>query len=112
MRKRCITRSTESSSWTALTRAFCRGHSQVAKRGPKTEAELQRYRGELGDEEYRRQYEQVRQKTWQHIRKDVRFSGREYTNSLEKLEAIKEKYKDGVRPEHVEALVEAWLRGV
>lgn len=47
-----------------------------------------------------------------HERKDVRFSGREYTNSLEKLEVIKEKYKDGVRPKHVEALVEAWLRGV
>jgi len=84
----------------------------VAKRGPKPDAELQWYRDELGDEEYVRQYNQVRQKTWQHIRKDVRFSGREYTNSLEKLEAIREKYKDGVKQEHVEALVEAWLKGV
>lgn len=84
----------------------------MAKRGPKSDSDFQKYRDKIGDEEYVRQYNQIRQKTIQHLKKDVRFSGREYTNSLEKLEVIKEKYKDGVKHEHVEALVDAWLKGV
>lgn len=35
-----------------------------------------------------------------------RFSGKEYENSPEKLQAIKEKYKNGVTIEHIKAMLE------
>lgn len=43
--------------------------------------------------------------TMDRTRRDVRNSGKKYTNSKEKLLAIKEKYKNGVTKE----MIENWL---
>lgn len=55
--------------------------------------ELAEYRDKIGEDEYRRQYHQLYTESKQHTQ---RYSGKKYTNSKEKLEAIKQKYKNGV----------------
>lgn len=60
------------------------------------EKELAEYRDKIGEEEYRRQYYQLYSEAKQHTQ---RHSGKEYINSKEKLEAIKQKYKNGVTDE-------------
>lgn len=62
-----------------------------------TDKELQEYQDLLGSKEYRRQYANLYNEAKQHP--DKRNSGKKYKNSLEKLQGIKEKYKNGVTPE-------------
>lgn len=57
------------------------------------EKELAEYKDKIGKDEYRRQYNQLYREAKQHTQ---RYSGKTYTNSKEKLEAIKQKYKNGV----------------
>lgn len=48
-----------------------------------------------------REYNTMYHNVWQQIRKgsDKRYSGRKYTNTPERLQAIKDKYANGVTPE-------------
>ena len=50
-------------------------------------------------------YHKVYAVTWDRTKRDVRNSRKKYTNSNEKLLAIKEKYKNGVP----KGLIEDWL---
>lgn len=64
--------------------------------------ELSLYRKQIGDKAYRRQYETLYRFAEQSKR---RHSGRDYTNSKERLSEIKDKYKDGVQMEHILAML-------
>lgn len=55
--------------------------------------ELKAYRKLIGVKEYEMQYHRLYSEAKQH---KERYSGLEYTNSPERLQKIKEKYKDGV----------------
>lgn len=81
----------------------------MGKRGPKGDPDLVAYRELVGSAEYDRQYFNLWQKTRVWSKCDVRASGRQYTNSAEKLEALKKKYAGGVKREDVERLVERLL---
>lgn len=55
--------------------------------------ELKAYAERIGREEYKRQYGQLYQEAKQH---KTRYSGLSYSNSSDRLKAIREKYKDGI----------------
>ena len=64
--------------------------------------ELTLYRKSIGDKAYRKQYETLYRFAEQSKR---RYSGREYTNSKERLSEIKDKYKNGVSKSTINALL-------
>ena len=53
----------------------------------------------------RKEYNRVYAWTVNRLQNDIRASGKKYTNSNEKLQAIKEKYKNGVTDEHISSIV-------
>ncbi len=57
--------------------------------------ELEEYKKIIGKEEFKKQYK----KLYQEGKRIKRFSGKNYENSPEKLNQIKEKYKNGVTQE-------------
>ena len=65
--------------------------------------ELRRYQKQIGAEEYRKQYQSLYLQA--KYTKEKRYSGRVYENSPEKLQAIKEKYKNGITNEILEEII-------
>ena len=66
-------------------------------RGPKiSDKELREYQLEIGQKEYKRIQSYVFQRSARIRDNDLRASGKHYENTPEKLEAIKEKYRNGV----------------
>ena len=72
-----------------------------------TDEELRVYQKRLGAEQYRALYLYESNKVRRLMRNNIRQSGKDYVNSKEKLNAIKEKYKNGVTQE----IMEEWLGG-
>jgi hypothetical protein len=70
-----------------------------------TDEELRVYQKRLGAEQYRALYLYESNKVRRLMRNNIRQSGKDYVNSKEKLNAIKEKYKNGVTQE----IMEEWL---
>ena len=62
--------------------------------GPRIEPELQELHDKLGSKAYLKLYAYIYTKTLNSGSK--RYSGKRYTNSSEKLAALKKKYADGV----------------
>lgn len=60
-------------------------------------------RERIGADEYRRTYTNVYQKTRTHG--ELRFSGKHYKNSAEKIQALREKYKNGVPDGTIEKML-------
>lgn len=52
------------------------------------------------------QYHCIYSKNWQRTKNNTRASGKKYENSPERLEEIKNKYKNGVTVEHIKAMLE------
>lgn len=69
--------------------------------------ELRAYQEKIGSKEYRTLYMNVLNRTKQRTRNDIRHSKTHYANSEEKLNAIKQKYKNGVTKE----ILAEWLGG-
>lgn len=67
--------------------------------------ELREYQKELGSEQYRALYLYEANKVRRLMRNNIRHSGKDYVNSKEKLNAIKEKYRNGVTQE----IMEEWF---
>ena len=67
--------------------------------------ELREYQKELGSEQYRALYLYEANKVRRLMRNNIRHSRKDYVNSKEKLNAIKEKYKNGVTQE----IMEEWF---
>lgn len=74
---------------------------------PKTikDEELREYQKRLGVEQYRALYLYEANKVRKLTRNNIRHSRTHYVNSEEKINAIKEKYKNGVTKE----IMEEWL---
>lgn len=68
--------------------------------------ELRDYRELIGKVEFRRQYQRLYQEA---IQCPKRYSEKEYTNSPEKLKAIREKYKKGVTDKTVKDMLDKLL---
>ena len=71
-----------------------------------TDEELRAYQERIGAEQYRALYLYESNKVRRMMRNNIRQSRKDYVNSKEKLNAIKEKYKNGVTQE----IMEEWLR--
>lgn len=69
--------------------------------------ELRSYQKRIGSEQYRVLYLYEANKVRRLMRNNTRYSGNDYVNSKEKLNAIKEKYKNGVTKE----ILSEWLGG-
>lgn len=68
-----------------------------SNRGPKIcDEELREWQLEIGQKEYKRIQSYVCQRSARIRDNDLRASGKHYENTPEKLEAIKEKYRNGV----------------
>lgn len=67
--------------------------------------ELREYQERLGVEQYRALYLYESNKVRRLTRNNIRQSRKDYVNSKEKLNAIKEKYRNGVTQE----IMEEWL---
>ena len=66
-------------------------------RGKKiSDEELREYQMEIGQKEYRRILSYTCNRSKRILDNDLRASGKHYENTPEKLEAIKEKYRNGV----------------
>lgn len=63
--------------------------------------ELEEYRKLIGTKEYKKQYIELYYST----RSNKRYSGLEYENDENKINFIKEKYKNGVSKETIELMV-------
>ena len=70
-----------------------------------TDEELQAYQERIGDKQYRALYIYELNKAKRYARNDTRQSRKDYVNSKEKLNTIKEKYKNGITQE----IMEEWL---
>lgn len=70
-----------------------------------TDKELREYQERLGVEQYRALYSYESNKVRRLTRNNIRQSRKDYVNSKEKLNAIKEKYKNGVTKE----ILTEWL---
>lgn len=66
---------------------------------------LEEYRKEIGSKEYRIQYSEIYYLTKYRYEHDVRHSHTKYENSKDKIDEIKEKYKNGV----TENILKEWL---
>lgn len=64
--------------------------------------ELYEYRQKIGKENYIRQYNTLYNQIRQGRTK--RYSGKKYENTPEKLQSLKEKYKNGVTKEMIEEM--------
>jgi hypothetical protein len=55
-----------------------------------------------------KEYRAMYYRTYQQIRdgRNIRYSGKEYTNTPERLKAIKEKYANGVTLQHIKEMVD------
>lgn len=51
------------------------------------------------------QYHRVYSRTWQRVKNNTRVSNKKYENSPDRLEEIKNKYKNGVTVEHIKAML-------
>lgn len=69
----------------------------------KLDPEIEEYRNEIGKEAYSRLYCSLYTKTM--LSQNTRYSGKTYTNSKERLEQIKEKYKHGVTKAHIDEML-------
>lgn len=69
-----------------------------------TDEELRAYQERLGVEQYRALYMYEANKVRRLTRNNTRHSGKDYVNSEEKLNAIKEKYKNGVTEEIIKEM--------
>ena len=67
--------------------------------------ELRDYQERIGDEQYRALYLYEMNKVRRLTKNNVRYSGKDYVNSEEKLNDIKEKYKNGVTIEDITEMV-------
>ena len=67
--------------------------------------ELREYQERIGVEQYRDLYLYEANKVRRLTKSNVRYSGKHYVNSPEKLNAIKQKYKNGV----IQEIIEEWL---
>lgn len=67
--------------------------------------ELRAYQKRIGAKQYRALYLYEVNKAIRWARNDIRHSRTQYVNSAEKLDAIKQKYKNGVTQE----IMEKWL---
>ena len=67
--------------------------------------ELKDYQERIGAERYRDLYLYETNKVRRLTKSNARYSGKHYVNSVEKLNAIKQKYKNGVTQE----IIEEWL---
>lgn len=65
--------------------------------------ELRAYQRRIGEEEYRKQYHRLYSEA---IQCNGRYSGKEYTNSSDKLKALREKYKNGVTDKTVKDMLD------
>lgn len=70
------------------------------------EQDLYEYRLAVGNAEFWREYRRLSRPTKR------RHSGRTYENPPEKIEAIREKYKNGVPMESIEKLVDSMFEGI
>lgn len=75
-------------------------------RGKAFDAELEAYRKKIGEYEFKRQYLAA----YHFTQNSKRFSGNIYTNSNEKLEQLKKKYKNGVPDGIVETMVKDFIK--
>lgn len=69
--------------------------------------ELRAYQEKIGSQEYRALYMYELNKAKRISKNDIRHSKTHYVNSAEKLNAIKQKYKNGV----TEEILTEWLGG-
>lgn len=67
--------------------------------------ELKAYQARIGAEQYQALYLYEENKARRWAKSDKRYSGEKYVNSEEKLNAIKEKYKNGI----TSGIIEEWL---
>ena len=67
--------------------------------------ELKDYQERIGAERYRDLYLYETNKVRRLTKSNERYSGKHYANSVEKLNAIRQKYKNGVTQE----IIEEWL---
>ena len=65
--------------------------------------ELRAYQQRIGAKEYERQYHRLYSEA---IQCNKRYSGKEYTNSSDKLRTLREKYKNGVTDKAVKEMVD------
>ena len=71
---------------------------------PRTvDPDLLDYRARIGADDYERLYRNVYQKTRTHG--ELRFSGKHYENSAERIQALREKYKNGVPDGTIEKML-------
>jgi hypothetical protein len=70
-----------------------------------TDEELRAYQERIGAKQYRALYLYELNKVRRLMRNNIRQSRKDYVNSKEKLNAIKEKYKNGV----TQKIMEEWL---
>ena len=75
-------------------------------KGKALDDELEAYRIRIGDYEFKRQYLYA----YHFTQNSKRFSGNIYTNSEEKLEQLREKYKNGVPDGIVETMVKDFIK--
>ena len=70
--------------------------------------ELEKYMNFIGKENYKREYNRLYR-----FAKDsnTRYSKKEYENSKDKLNEIKEKYKNGVNINHINEMLEIHNKG-
>lgn len=68
--------------------------------------ELRGYQQLIGRTEYSRQYVQLYQEARQ---KKTRYSGKQYTNTKEHLQALKDKYKNGVPAGTIKAMIDGLM---
>lgn len=63
--------------------------------------ELEDYKMRVGQTEFRREYTQL----YHQAKRSKRYSGNNYQNSPDRLQALKEKYKNGVSKEIIVEMV-------
>jgi hypothetical protein len=67
--------------------------------------ELRAYQKKIGAKQYRALFMYERSKANRFAKNDTRYSRKNYVNSTEKLDTIKQKYKNGITQE----IMEEWL---
>ena len=78
----------------------------------KKDTELLALKESMGEKAYWNEYKRLYMKASFDSERDVRFSGLSYTNSKEKLDAVREKYKHGISREIIEQTFEVWSKGI
>ena len=70
-----------------------------------SDPELAEYHDRIGAEEYKKQYTSLYEKTKYNRKYNRRYSGRKYVNSDSKIQALKEKYKNGVPEKEINKML-------